>query len=79
MAARIGEVLKGARERNKLTQGLVAETLGVHRSSIAQWESGVMVPSLSRLPSITSAYQLNADERAELASLLLGEAPAGAA
>lgn len=58
----IGEKLKAARERRKLTQQAIAEALGVSQPTIHSWESGETMPRMKRLAAVAEAYGLTPKE-----------------
>ena len=60
-----GENVKGLRDcRNKmdLTQTELATLLGVHQSTVADWETGKKYPTGDKLPLIAKALNCTIDE-----------------
>ncbi len=53
--------LKNARNAAGLTQGEVADCLGVHRVSVTQWESGTTWPEGSRLAELAELLDVSLD------------------
>lgn len=45
-----------ARKKAKLLQKDVADELGVHRSSVAKWETGVAIPRVGTLMKLARLY-----------------------
>lgn len=54
----LGERLRFARERAKLDQSSVAETLGVHAKSISKWENDRQEPGEERLAQLAELYEV---------------------
>lgn len=52
----LGEVLKSHRERCKMTQEFVAESLGVSRQAVSKWERGASDPSTSNLFALAKLF-----------------------
>jgi transcriptional regulator with XRE-family HTH domain len=50
-----GELMRSARLRAGLSQGQVAERLGLPRSSVARWETDAVEPGLSTLRRVLQA------------------------
>lgn len=55
-------VLYSARKRLGLTQGEIAEQIGVDQSSISFWETGKCSPNVRLIPKVARAYQISVDE-----------------
>ena len=51
-----------ARKKAKLLQKDVADMLGVHRSSIAKWETGVAMPRAGTLVKLAKLYGCTIDD-----------------
>ena len=45
----LGENITRLRKDNKMSQGELAEKLGVSRQSVSKWETDASVPELSKL------------------------------
>ena len=58
----LAEVLRQNRERCKMTQEFVAETLGVSRQAVSKWETGASDPSTSNLITLAKLYGVSAEE-----------------
>lgn len=50
------------REAAGLTQGRVADLLGMERSGVAKWETGVALPRADKLPILAKLYGCTIDE-----------------
>jgi transcriptional regulator with XRE-family HTH domain len=50
-----GELMRSARMRAGLSQGQVAERLGLPRSSVARWETDAVEPGLTTLRRVLQA------------------------
>lgn len=44
--------IRKLREKANLTQGALAEKVGVDRTAVVKWESGAAYPSSAKLPKI---------------------------
>ncbi len=58
----LGEVIKGHREENKMTQEFVAESLGVSRQAVSKWENGTSDPSTSNLIALAKLFNISPEE-----------------
>lgn len=70
----LGERLYQLRKARNLSQGEVADALGVSRQSVSKWENNTSVPELDKLVKLGELFGLTLDE------LVKGEAapaPAG--
>lgn len=67
----IGEKIKELREKNNMTQTMLAKELGLSRSAINAWEMCISIPStqyiieLSKLFNISSDYILGLNNNKE--------------
>lgn len=59
---KIGAFLREVRKERGLTQGQLAEALGVSQKSISRWENGKTMPDYSLLPSICEVLGINVAE-----------------
>lgn len=57
----IGERIKEIREKNGLTQALLAKKLGISRSAVNAWEMGVSVPSAQYLRELSQLFKVSTD------------------
>ena len=55
------EGLKRARKGSGLTQGGLAEAMGVHIKTVMNWEQGIAEPSLGTLMDLTELYHCDLD------------------
>lgn len=67
---KIGAFLREVRKERGLTQGQLAEALGVSQKSISRWENGKTMPDYSLLPSICEVLGINVAELSERFCLL---------
>ena len=58
----LADALKAHRKECKLTQKLVAETLGVSTQTVSKWENGKSDLSPSDLQELTKLYKVSVDE-----------------
>ena len=58
----LGETLKEYRTKCKMTQEFVAESIGVSRQAVSQWEQGVSDPSTTNLLALAKLYGVSAEE-----------------
>ena len=58
----LGEGIKYHRQRCKMTQEFVAESLGVSRQAVSKWEMGRSDPSTSNLMALAKLFQIPAEE-----------------
>lgn len=64
---KIGQFLKGLRKERGVTQGQLAEILGVSDRSISRWENGVTMPDLDLLIELARYHDV------EIGEILNGE------
>lgn len=57
----IGERIKEVREKNGLTQALLAKKLGISRSAVNAWEMGISVPSAQYLIELSELFKVSTD------------------
>ena len=62
----IGENIKLARKKAKVTQVEMAEKLGVYQKDISRWENGEYTPSLETFAEICKILNASADDLLEL-------------
>ncbi|MDL2214389.1 helix-turn-helix domain-containing protein [Clostridia bacterium OttesenSCG-928-O13] len=55
----VGENIKSNRKDKNLTQGQLADMLGVKQNTVAQWENGRTQPSLEQLKKIAEALNVS--------------------
>lgn len=58
----LGKHLFEARKKAGLSQGMVAEKLGVSRQTISKWETDETVPDIYQSKKLAILYQLSLDE-----------------
>lgn len=58
----LGQNIKEHRERCKMTQEFVAQSLGVSRQAVSKWENGVSDPSTSNLLALSKCFQIPIEE-----------------
>lgn len=57
----IGERIRETREKNGLTQSVLAKKLGISRSAVNAWELGVSVPSAQYLVELSKLFKVSTD------------------
>ncbi len=57
-----GAVIKGLREKNKLTQHQLAERLGVSDKTVSKWETAKGFPDITLLEPIAEAFRISVAE-----------------
>lgn len=62
----LGEKIKQARKIEKLTQGELAEKLGLQKGTICDYERDRIAPSLSIFKQICELFKLSADDLLDL-------------
>ena len=62
----IGERLKEARKKAKMSQEEVAEILNTSRSNISKYENGNLEPNIQTLKKLCEIYNVSADYLIEL-------------
>jgi len=58
----LGEAIKEYRNRCKMSQEFVAESLGVSRQAVSKWENGTSVPNTTNLISLAKLFKISAEE-----------------
>lgn len=58
---KIGSNIKYLRQKNNLTQEMLADRLGVSYQAISKWETGVNTPDISLLPQIAGCFGISID------------------
>ncbi|MDD6515074.1 MAG: helix-turn-helix transcriptional regulator [bacterium] len=67
-----GELLRRVRKQRGLTIAEAAESVGISRQSLSNYERGVREPSLKILITMSDLYQISLDELAGKKSLGIG-------
>ncbi|MGN0405715.1 MAG: helix-turn-helix domain-containing protein [Bariatricus sp.] len=67
-----GELLRRLRKQRGLTITEAAESVGISRQSLSNYERGVREPSLKILITMSDLYQISLDELAGKKSLGIG-------
>lgn len=62
----IGDKLKIARKKAKLSQEKVAEIINTSRSNISKYETGLLEPNIDTLKKLCELYKISADELLEI-------------
>ena len=57
----MGEKILIERKKSGLSQGQLADMLGVTRQSVSKWESGAAVPELAKLVAIAEVVGVSLD------------------
>ena len=58
----LAKALKGHRERCRMTQEFVAESIGVSRQAVSKWETGAADPSTANLLALAKLYGVLPEE-----------------
>ena len=58
----VGKFLKTARKNKHVTQGYVAEQLGVSAQAVSKWERGENLPDIAFFPDIAQIYEIELNE-----------------
>ncbi|MCL2575738.1 MAG: helix-turn-helix domain-containing protein [Defluviitaleaceae bacterium] len=58
----VGEFLKTSRKALKLTQGDVADNLGISAQAVSKWERGENMPDVAFLPDLSRILQVSVDQ-----------------
>ena len=61
MEVQIGKVIRELRVRNRVTQEMLAEHIGVTSQAISKWEAGVNLPDITMLSGLASYFGVTAD------------------
>lgn len=61
LTLRLGEKILIERKKSGLSQGQLADMLGVTRQSVSKWESGAAVPELAKLVAIAEVFGVSLD------------------
>lgn len=62
MAVTLGERIKERREKLKLSQGYVAEQIGVSRQAVSKWETGQSEPTAENLVRLAEVFETSLAE-----------------
>lgn len=62
MAVTLGERIKDRREKLKLSQGYVAEQIGVSRQAVSKWETGQSEPTAENLVRLAEVFETSLAE-----------------
>lgn len=57
--------LKGLRQQFSITQAVLAESLDLHRQTIAAWETGKSQPTFEHLLAVAAFFRVGVDFFAE--------------
>ena len=58
----LAKALKGHRERCRMTQEFVAESIGVSRQAVSKWETGAADPSTDNLLALAKLYGVSPED-----------------
>ena len=58
----LAKALKSHRERCRMTQEFVAESIGVSRQAVSKWETGAADPSTANLLALAKLYGVSPEE-----------------
>ncbi|HJB55395.1 MAG TPA: helix-turn-helix domain-containing protein [Candidatus Olsenella avistercoris] len=58
----IGRTIARERRAAHVTQGALADHLGVSKAAVSKWELGLSVPDVALLPRIAAYFSLTIDE-----------------
>lgn len=58
----LGNRITALRSRNHMSQGDLAERLGVSRQSVSKWETDTSVPDLDKLIALSDLFQVSLDQ-----------------
>ncbi len=59
---RLSENLVNLRRKRGITQDVIADFLGVTKTSVSKWETGLSMPDIAQLPKLASYYDVTIDE-----------------
>ena len=58
----LGEKIKLYRENKNMTQGEIADILGVKSSTISKYEAGTLEPNIESLKKLAELFEVSIDE-----------------
>jgi transcriptional regulator with XRE-family HTH domain len=58
----IGKKIQEHREKNRLSQEMLAEKLGVSRQSVSKWELGGALPEVDKIVAMSRLFDVTTDE-----------------
>jgi len=58
----IGNKIQEHREKNRLSQEMLAEKLGVSRQSVSKWELNQALPEIDKIVAMSKLFQITTDE-----------------
>lgn len=58
----IGAVIARERKRRAMTQGDVADFVGVSKAAVSKWELGVSLPDITLLPKLSELFSISLEE-----------------
>ncbi len=59
---RLGKLISTQRKQRNLTQGELAETLGVSHQAVSSWENGLTSPDIGKLTELSQIFSISIDE-----------------
>ena len=58
----VGKKIQEHREKNRLSQEMLAEKLGVSRQSVSKWELGQALPEVDKIVAMSRLFDVTTDE-----------------
>ena len=58
----LGETIYRLRTEKNLSQGDLAEKLGISRQSISKWENNIAIPDLEKIIKLSEIFEVSLDE-----------------
>lgn len=58
----LGERIKDKRNELKMSQGFVAESIGVSRQAVSKWERGIAEPNCENLRAIAELFHVTVED-----------------
>lgn len=70
----IGAVIARERKRRGMTQGEVADFVGVSKAAVSKWELGISLPDITLLPKLSGLFSISLEELLDYEATLPEEA-----
>lgn len=58
----LGESIKDHRIKSKMTKEFIAETIGVEKETVSNWENNSVEPNLDNIFCLAKLFEINVDE-----------------